>query len=124
MALRSEDLVYRHDARVVEFPLHVVAARARRRARLVMMRRRIVSLSVVVLIAAGVLAGGGIGHSQVASAPGAPRSVTLAPGQTLWDLARRHAPQRIDPRVYIEAVLALNGLEAPPQAGTRLRLPR
>ena len=126
MALRREDLSYPREAEhgeVVAFPLHVVRARARRRARLAMMRRRIVSVSIALLIGAGVLAGGGVGRSAQ-STPQGPRAVTLKAGQTLWDVAERHAAPGSDPRPYVEALLRINGLEEPPPAGTRLRLPR
>lgn len=123
MAVRSEDLVAGRGAEVVSFPV----ARARRRAaraRLVRARRRLALLCVGLIVIGGVILGGGVGGDAVASRPGAPRSVVLGPGQTLWELAERYAPQGVDPRAYVDALEQLNGLESAPQAGMALRLPR
>ena len=73
-----------------------------------------------------------VNHSRVAdggqeaTAPAAPGGKTMAivqPGETLWDIAERHAPEGMDPRVYVEALTEVNELDSVLQAGTRLRLP-
>lgn len=53
----------------------------------------------------------------------APTAVTLAPGDTLWEVAARYAPPAIDPRAYVDELIALNRLQGAPLAGQRIRLP-
>jgi hypothetical protein len=50
--------------------------------------------------------------------------VVVERGITLWDLAARYAPERVDVRAWVDAVIALNDLGGPPAAGERVRLPR
>jgi hypothetical protein len=51
--------------------------------------------------------------------------VVVEPGQTLWDLADRYAPEGMDLRAYVDAVVGLNDLDGrAPFAGERLRLPK
>lgn len=38
--------------------------------------------------------------------------VTVAPGQTLWDVAVTHAPPGTDPRVYLTRLREANGLDS------------
>ncbi len=118
MAVRSEDLALGgRDAVVYRFP----AAAARRRARRRMMARRRLTLGVSALVVvAATLAGGGVADT----APGArsPRTVVVQPGDTLWGIAGEHAPPGTDVRAYVGALIELNGLEGPLQAGARLRL--
>lgn len=118
MAVRSEDLVYGGDAVVYRFP----AVAARRRARRRMMARRRLTLGTAALIVvAATLAGGGV--AETAPQSGRPRAVVVQPGDTLWGIAGEHAPEGSDVRVYVDALIEVNGLEGPLQAGTRLRLP-
>jgi hypothetical protein len=80
--------------------------------------------ATVVVIAGMMLFAGGSGAVSSAGSAGAPRAITIHPGQTLWSVAGRYAPDGVDPRAYVDAVLALNHLSAPPAAGQRIRLPR
>lgn len=119
MAVRSEELIYQRDAVVYRFP----SARRRRRAQIEVRRRRAALAAVgLVVVIAGLFASGPEG-----SAPAAPRTgrtaVVLHEGETLWDLAARHAPAGMDVRTYIDAILEQNELATLPEAGTRLRLP-
>lgn len=82
-------------------------------------------LAVVVAVAAAVLLTGG--GSALAGTGGGPapvaERVTLRPGETLWQIARRVQPGA-DPRETVQRILDLNGLQtAQVQAGTALRLP-
>jgi hypothetical protein len=65
-----------------------------------------------------------VGGRAPAARGGGPRSVVMAPGQTVWELAERHAPDGADPRAYVDAVLEMNHLAGPPEPGQRIRLPR
>lgn len=127
MALRQEDLeIQAPEAVVYRFPVersevarvrHGIAVRKAAR------RRHRAGLAAVAFAVIGMtLLGGG----QEATAPAAPGGKTMAivqPGETLWDIAERHAPEGMDPRVYVEALTEVNELDSVLQAGTRLRLP-
>jgi hypothetical protein len=78
-----------------------------------------------ILPAAGVLVGTLLmGGATPAARPGAPASVVVKPGQTLWEIAGRYAPDGTDMRAYIDAVARLNDLGPVLQSGQRLKLPR
>ncbi|MET3209598.1 UNVERIFIED_CONTAM: LysM repeat protein [Paenibacillus sp. PvR008] len=48
----------------------------------------------------------------------------VQPGDTLWQIASNHKPERMDTRVYIEGIVWINGLEdRGVQAGQVLKLP-
>ncbi len=48
----------------------------------------------------------------------------VQPGDTLWQIASNHKPERMDTRVYIEGIVRINGLEdRGVQAGQILKLP-
>ena len=70
-------------------------------------RRAVVAL-VVVLVAALSL---GVARGAVAGpeVPVAAGHVVLGPGETLWDVAVRSAPNGVDPREQLEAIRRLNG---------------
>jgi hypothetical protein len=118
MALRREELQTRGDATVYSFPTARVRARAKAQV-----RRRRAGLAVVALsVIAMTLMGGGAAPASKSSAP---RAVVVRPGQTLWDLADRYAPEGVDPRAYVDTVIQINHLEGgPPAAGERIRLPK
>lgn len=119
MAVRSEDLAFGGDAVVYRFP----AAAARRRARRRMMARRRLTVAVTALaVAVATLAGGGV--AETAPEGRGRRAVRVQPGDTLWGIAGDHAPAGVDVRAYVDALIELNGLEGPLQAGARLRLPK
>ena len=76
--------------------------------------------AVVIGLLAGSAGGGGVSHADRAG----PKAVRVHPGQTLWDVASRHAPEGSDPRAYVDALIELNGLDGGViLPGTRLRLP-
>jgi hypothetical protein len=49
--------------------------------------------------------------------------VTIASGQSLWQLAQQVAPNR-DPRDVVDAIVSLNHLQSEIQPGQRIALPR
>lgn len=125
MAMVREELVEGPDAVVLPFPNRAVGRlrpdSARRRA--VAGRRIVLGVMVLLLTAALVLATGPGGVAP-ASRSGAPARVTIGAGETVWDLAERYAPDGIDRRAYVDAILELNGLQGAPLAGERLKLPK
>jgi hypothetical protein len=129
MAISSQRLQEGAGSVVLQFPGPAVHRPRTTSARRAAARRRVVLRRVVLVVAlAGMLAlvllGGGGGGTAQASHSQAPRAVVIRSGQTLWDLARHYAPASMDPREYVAAVLELNHLPAPPEAGVRVRLPR
>ena len=122
MALRQEDLKD-PQAQVLEFPTLAVRRRAARQQHVVFLRRRVAVAVAAVVLAAGLGSIAGGGETTVRSAPGSPRAVRIQAGDTLWALAGAYAPG-IDPRAFVDEVLRLNGLDAPPAPGTRIKLPR
>lgn len=123
MAIRREELIPKQTV-VVGFPTHYARGRAARQMRVVYLRRRLALAAVFLFIVLAWLTAGGVGNSATASKDGAPQRVTLAAGETLWDLADRYAPDGVDPRAYVDAIAEMNKIEGAPQAGQRLRLPR
>ncbi|MFN2595367.1 MAG: LysM peptidoglycan-binding domain-containing protein [Actinomycetota bacterium] len=120
MAVRVEELrVGTLEARIYRFP----AVRARRRRAVIARRRLTVVAVLITLVVAFMLATGPSGVAP-ASVGRAPKGVVVQPGQTLWDIGGRYARTGADPRAYVQAILELNHLDAPPPAGTRIRLPR
>jgi nucleoid-associated protein YgaU len=111
MAVRTEQLIRRRPT----------AARYRSHQRRAAVRQRCLAAGVAAAVAAGTLL---IGGSAPASRPGAPNAVIIRPGQTVWGIAERYAPEGVDIRAYIDAVTALNRLAGSLEAGDRLRLPR
>jgi LysM domain len=65
----------------------------------------------------------GVGTTP-ASRPGAPRAVVVRAGDTLWEVAARWAPDGIDRRAYVDALIELNDLSGMPVAGQMILLPR
>lgn len=84
---------------------------------------RMAGVAIAAVVVGGTLAAAGPGRSPMASTEGAPRAVVIRPGQTLWNVAERHAPEGVDLRAYVDALIEINGVEAT-EAGQRIRLPR
>jgi len=119
MAVRREDLLV-GEAVIYRFPTHMIEARTARRA---MMARRRMTLGVItVVMALGFLLATGPEGTATASRSGR-EAVTVRQGDTLWGIAARFAPDRMDPRAYIQALESLNSLEGPIHPGMHLKLP-
>ena len=123
MAIRSEELMSGGEAALLTFPTAYARRRAARQMRVVYLRRRLAVAAVFLFVITAWLVGGGVGNAVTASKEGAPRAVTLAAGDTLWDVAQRYAPAGVDPRAYVDLLMTMNKIEGAPQAGMRLRLP-
>lgn len=124
MAVRQEELLEQHDALVIGFPTRLVRARVRRQRQEVFLRRRIAVATVAIAVTLAGFQLAGAGPASATSKPGAPASVTLKSGQTLWDIARRYAAPGTDLRTYVDATVELNSLAGTPVAGLKVRLPR
>ncbi len=87
--------------------------------------RRLVGMLAVLAGALAVIAAAGRVQAMADRTPvpaSAPAEVVVAPGETLWSIAARVAPDR-DPRGVVHQIRELNGLASGDlQAGQRLRL--
>jgi hypothetical protein len=76
-------------------------------------RGRLVSFATALLIAGvtlvGVASRAGSLHETAAVPASVPAQVVVAPGETLWSIAQRVAPDR-DPRTVVAGIQRLNGL--------------
>lgn len=81
-------------------------------------RRRVVAALLAVVAAVALYAG-------TRAEAGQPHgSYTVAPGDTLWSVAIKHYPPSEDPRVAVEAVRKVNGIEDYRiRPGERLEIP-
>jgi nucleoid-associated protein YgaU len=122
MAVRQEDLSARPEGVVYAFPVARVRRAASRERMLVRRRRSLLAAVALVVVVFGLLAGPRA--TAPASRPGTPRAVTVRAGDTLWDLATRYAPEGMDARAYLDAIIELNGLGGSVPEGTRIRLPK
>jgi Tfp pilus assembly protein FimV len=84
-----------------------------------------VAVLVAVLLAAVLAVGAwGTGRSSARTSPAPQAVVVVQPGDTLWSLARQHAPADVATLEYVAAVERLNGVRAGALVpGTPLRLP-
>ncbi len=97
---------------VIPYPPVVEPARTYRRRR----------LGALLLTAALAYALGAVGTGAEAGPP--PVSYTVAPGDTLWSIADERYPPTEDPRVRIEEIRQMNGMEdSRIYPGMRIELP-
>jgi nucleoid-associated protein YgaU len=90
-------------------------------------RRRRLLAAVVLLVVAGAAVLGWSGlraQDATAAVPVAVHTVVVAPGDTVWDLARAHAPAGVAVDAYALEIVRVNGVEPAALApGSVLRLP-
>lgn len=100
-----------HNNRRSARPLSVVPPAARTEARLRLSRRG--RFLAVVVLALALLAGVSLGRVAISAEPSgataAPSTTVVQPGDTLWSLSRRVAPDH-DPRQVVLSLQQLNGL--------------
>jgi nucleoid-associated protein YgaU len=128
MALRQEDLEFQvaPQATVYRFPAErseVARIRAGIVSRRAARRRHRAGLAAVALAVVGMTLLGGGQEATAPAAQGSKQTAVVQPGETLWDIAERHAPEGMDLRVYIAALEETNDLGPVLQAGARIRLP-
>lgn len=84
-------------------------------------QRRLAVLAIAVSMALSVV----WAPRLLATTPsGEGRTHVVTQGETLWGVARLHAPEDIDPRAFVDQVRKLNGLSsARLSPGQQLRLP-
>ena len=124
MAIREEELDPRTaEAVVYRFPTAAVRRRAAAQRRAAIRRRRSALAGIFLVFLVGSMLAGGQESIAPASSPSAPEAVVLAPGDTLWDVAERYAPEGTDPRAYVDLLLAANDISGAPSAGARIVLP-
>jgi hypothetical protein len=73
--------------------------------------RLVILLATLAALGTGVMAFGAPAASTHTAHHAAAHRVVVAPGQTLWDIARQVAPDE-DPRVVIDEIVDLNGLSS------------
>lgn len=79
-------------------------------------RRAMVALGLLAAVLALVLlAGGSTAQADLEHAEVAGRA-TIAPGETLWDVAAATSPDDVDTRVWLDRIRELNGLGTGPVA--------
>jgi hypothetical protein len=90
-------------------------------------RRRRLLAAVALLVLAGVAVLGWSGlraQDATAAVPVTAQTVVVAPGDTVWDLARAHAPAGVSVSAYAQEIVRVNGVEPAALApGSVLRLP-
>lgn len=98
-----------------------------RRTRTFQRRRAAVLAAVIVVVAVGAFLLGVVTSSPAGAQQPAPAPVTVvvAPGDTVWELARDHRPDHVSVNEYAATVLAHNDLDATAVVpGTVVELPR
>lgn len=111
------------DQQLLATPAVRTRLRITRRGRIVL--TTLVALPVFLVVALSVLNGGqaSAGDSSRAGSPVQFRTVTIQPGETLWQLAEETAPQA-DPRDFVQDVVSLNALDGSTlQAGEQIAIP-
>ena len=104
---------------------HVQTAPRARELRLTVRGRRLVLLALVLLLLGAFAVGRAASSQATAEQASTPvlTQVTVQPGDTLWAVARRVAPER-DPRELVAQIRRLNDLPtASLQVGRQLVLP-
>lgn len=89
-------------------------AAAYRRRRLIPAALTVVVAITLLLVGMSSVGSGATAAAGVGAANGvvAPVEVVVSPGDTIWDLAHRHAPAGQDPRAYVVRILEINDLDA------------
>ncbi|MGH3443140.1 MAG: hypothetical protein ACRDUY_14090 [Nitriliruptorales bacterium] len=77
-------------------------------------RRSLVALLVALALTLTGLATRAFGSPAEEAPTPVAGHVTIAPGETLWEVAVANAPAGTDPRAYLEQLRRLNGLDAAP----------
>ena len=79
-------------------------------------------LAVALIVTAFLLVAPGLAKGDGPQRPASRVHYVVAPGDTLWSIARRVAPGR-DPRPVVDAMVQANDLHGSLQAGQELSIP-
>ncbi len=86
---------------------------------------RVGALLLALLVFSWLLVAGTAGFSQADTAPVAPIQVVVQPGDTIWDMARQHAPAGMSTLEYVMLVEQHNDVRSGALLpGTVLELPQ
>lgn len=86
---------------------------------------RIAAVLALVVVLVWLLGAGLAGRSEAETTPSAPIQVVVQPGDTLWDMARQHAPADMATLEYVMLVEQHNDVRAGALLpGTLLELPQ
>ncbi len=86
--------------------------------------RSLVVLSLAIVLGSVVSAKAGAGTDAAPAAAGSFITVTVAPGETVWSLATRIAPERGDVRSLVSEIVSVNSLSSVDlTAGQKIRIP-
>ncbi len=121
MAMRGHSPAPSVEATVYDFRAHAPSSTPLRFA-----LRRLAVLALAAVTALAVYLSITLESPAISPRPrlDAPRSIVVAPGQTLWDVAQTYASPGSDWRSYAAELGELNDLDDGLQAGQRLRLVR
>lgn len=120
MAIRREEL-YESEGVVLQFP----GVGRRIRTKYLVRRVAVGAVGAVIVIVGAALVHDGPAATDRPGGRGGAIVGSVAPGDTLWDLARRYSPPGADLRAYVDRLVSANRLTGRPlQAGMRLRFPK
>ncbi|WP_082474037.1 LysM peptidoglycan-binding domain-containing protein [Curtobacterium sp. Leaf261] len=85
----------------------------------------VAAIPLLIVVALAVLNGGqaSAGDGSTSGSPATFQTVTIEPGESLWQVAEEQAPNS-DPREFVQDVLTLNNLDGSAvQAGQQIAIP-
>jgi hypothetical protein len=85
-------------------------------------RMRVRVLAIVLVVAGFLLVAPGLARGDGPDRPAPRVTYVVAPGDTLWSIARRVAPGR-DPRPVVDGLIEANDVRSGLQAGQELSIP-
>lgn len=103
--------------------LRPVRLRLTRRGRFVLFGLPVLAVAACLLGAGLLMLTSGTAQAGSESHPGGTQSVTVAPGDTLWDIAQAAAPEE-DPRSTMAQIEELNQLDGSVRPGQHLVVPQ
>ncbi len=107
-----DDALAPHRVPVPPAPLRLVSERRTDQpTRATYLRRRVVAVLVAAVLLVGLAAALGVGGADADGPTPIASTVTIQPGQTLWDVAAAVTPAGGDVRATVDDIVELNGLD-------------